>query len=80
MYSAMNPVLELPSGKDFADVIYLPKRERSVPALVVELKWNQSAKGAIAQMKEKGYADWVKGYTGDVLLVGVNFRKETKEH
>lgn len=51
-----------------------------MPALVVELKWDQSAEGAIAQMKEKGDADWVKGYTGDILLVGVNYRKETKEH
>ena len=76
----MNPIMELPSGKGFADVVYLPKRERSVPALVVELKWDRSAEGAIAQIKEKGYADWVKGYTGDILLVGVNYSKETKEH
>lgn len=76
----MNPIMELPSGKGFADVVYLPKREKSVPALVVELKWDRSAEGAIAQIKEKGYADWVKGYTGDILLVGVNYSKETKEH
>lgn len=61
-------------------MVYLPKRDRSVPALVVELKWDRSAEGAIAQIKKKGYADWVKGYTGDVLLVGVNYDKETKEH
>lgn len=76
----MNPIMELPSGKGFADVVYLPKRGRRVPALVVELKWDQSAEGAIAQIKEKGYADWVKGYTGDILLVGINYDKETKEH
>lgn len=51
-----------------------------MPALVVELKWDQSAEGAIAQIKEKEYAKWVKGYTGDILLVGVNYCKETKEH
>ena len=76
----MNPIMELPSGKGFADVVYLPKRDRNVPALVVELKWDQSAEGAISQIREKGYADWVKGYTGDVLLVGVNYSKDTKEH
>ena len=76
----MNPIMELPSGKGFADVVYLPKRERRVPALVVELKWNKSAEGAIAQIKEKRYADWVNGYTGDILLVGINYDKETKEH
>lgn len=75
----MNPIMELPSGKGFADVVYLPKRERHVPALVVELKWNESAEEAIAQIKEKRYADWVKGYTGDILLVGINYDKETKE-
>ena len=76
----MNPILELPSGKGFADVVYLPRSGKSVPALVVELKWNQSAEGAIAQIKEKGYMDWVKGYTGNLLLIGVNYCKETKEH
>ena len=65
--------MELPSGKGFADVVYLPKRERRVPALVVELKWNKSAEGAIAQIKEKRYADWVNGYTGDILFVGINY-------
>ena len=76
----MNPIMELPTGKGFADVVYLPKRERNVPALVVELKWDRSAEGAIAQIKAKGYADWVKGYTGDILLVGINYDKETKGH
>lgn len=76
----MNPIMELPTGKGFADVIYLPKRERNVPALVIELKWDRSAEGAIAQIKAKGCADWVKGYTGDILLVGINYDKETKGH
>lgn len=76
----MNPIMELPSGKGFADVVYLPKRNMDIPALVVELKWNHSAEGAIAQIKEKGYTDWIKGYTGDILLVGLNYDKTTKEH
>lgn len=70
----------LSSGKGFADVVYLPKCERNVPALVVDVKRDQSAGGAIARIKEKGYADWVKGHTGDILLVGINYCKETKEH
>lgn len=76
----INPVLELPSGKDFADVVYLPKRNVDRPALVVELKWDKSAGGAISQIKERGYADWVRGYTGDILLVGINYDKEKKTH
>lgn len=76
----LTPILELPSGKGFADVVYLPKRQMDIPALVVELKWNQSAEGAVSQIKEKGYADWIKGYTGDILLVGINYSIKTKEH
>ena len=76
----MNPVMEMPSGKGFADVIYIPRRGTDKPALVVELKWNKTAKGAIHQIREKGYADWLEGYIGDVLLVGVNYDKEKKLH
>ena len=72
----MNPIMELPSGKGFADVVYLPKREANKPALLIELKWNQSAKGAIAQIKDKAYASWLEGYTGDILLVGINYDKK----
>lgn len=76
----MNPLMELPSGKGFADVVYLPKRGVSRPALVVELKWNQTAEGAIKQIKEKRYASWVEGYTGDILLVGINYNPKIKVH
>lgn len=72
----MNPIMELPSGKGFADVVYLPKRDIDRPALVVELKWNQSAEGAIAQIKDRQYVDWLEGYTGKILLVGIAYDKK----
>lgn len=75
-----NPVMEMPAGKGFADVVYIPKRGIDKPALVVELKWDKSAGGAIAQIKEKGYTDWLAGYTGEILLVGVNYDKGEKVH
>ena len=75
----MNPILELPSGKGFADVVYLPKRNADCPALVVELKWKKSAGGALRQIKERGYASWIEGYTEDILLVGINY-DEAKGH
>lgn len=75
----MNPILEMPSGKGFADVVYLPKRDVDKPALIVELKWNQSADSAVAQMKDRQYADWLQGYTGDILLVGIAY-DERKGH
>ena len=76
----MNPIMEMPSGKGFADMVYLPKREISKPALVVELKWDKSAKGAVTQIKEKEYVSWIEGYTGEILLVGVNYDKKKKVH
>lgn len=72
----MNPIMELPTGKGFADVVYLPKRNADVSALVVELKWSQSAHGAIKQIKEKQYTSWLKNYTGNILLVGINYNKK----
>lgn len=76
----MNPVMELPSGKGLADVVYLPKRNVDKPALVVELKWNKSAEGALKQIKERQYADWIQDYTGEILLVGINYDTGSKVH
>ena len=76
----VNPIMELPSGKGFADVAYLPKRNVDRPALVVELKWDKTAGGAIRQIKEKEYASWIETYTGDILLVGINYDKEKKTY
>ena len=76
------PVRELPTGFGFADFVYIPKPEYkdSYPALVVELKWNKSAQTALQQIKEKRYPDSILNYTGDVLLVGINYDKGKKEH
>ena len=75
----MNPVMELPSGRGFADVVYLPKRNIDRPALVVDLKWKKSAEGAITQIRERQYASWIENYTGDILLVGISY-DEKKGH
>ena len=50
------------------------------PAAVIELKWDKSAEGAIWQIKEKQYVETLKDYHGNLLLVGINYDKETKEH
>lgn len=76
------PIRELPTGRGFADFVYIPKPEYKAdyPALVVELKWNKSAKTALAQIKEKHYTESIKEYTGKLLLVGINYDKKTKVH
>lgn len=71
---------ELPSGNGYADIVYLPKRTSQLPALVIELKWNQSAKGAIAQIKDRQYFTALKDYGGDILLVGISYDKNAKDN
>lgn len=71
---------ELPSGKGYADLVYYPKKDSAYPVLVIELKWNQTEDGAIAQIKEKKYPSVLEGYGGDILLVGVNYDTDTKKH
>ena len=50
------------------------------PAVIMELKLDKSAKGAISQIKEKQYVDALKEYQGNLLLVGINYEKDTKTH
>ncbi|HBA96738.1 MAG TPA: AAA family ATPase, partial [Lachnospiraceae bacterium] len=76
------PVRELPAGRGFADFVFIPKPAyaEEYPALLVELKWNKSAKAAIQQIKEKKYPSALTQYTGDILLVGINYDKKSKVH
>lgn len=76
------PVRELPTGRGFADFVFVPKPEfkSDYPALVIELKWNKSASTALQQIKDKKYPASILDYTGNILLVGINYDKYTKEH
>ncbi len=71
---------ELPMGKGFADLVMVPRRHVHKPAIVVELKFDKSVRAAISQIKEKGYAESLKEYAGEVVLVGINYDKKTKKH
>ncbi len=82
-YSAMKDykkIRELPSGKGHADIVFLPKRFSDKPALIVELKCDGSAEGALAQIREKHYTNSLKDYKGNLILVGINYDKKTKKH
>ena len=63
-----------------ADLVLLPRKNVSKPALVIELKYNQSADTAIDQILRKEYPAKVSEYTGDILLVGITYDKQTKQH
>ncbi|MBO4851450.1 MAG: AAA family ATPase [Prevotella sp.] len=71
---------ELASGKGFADLVLIPRKNVDSPALVVELKYDKDADTAISQIKRKKYPAKVAQYTDNLLLVGINYDKETKTH
>lgn len=71
---------EMPSGKGIADVAFIPSSTSRLPALVVELKWNKSKEGAIAQIKKREYMSVLKSFDGEILLVGINYDEKTKVH
>ena len=73
-------IRELPTGKGFADIVLLPYRYVDAPAIVLELKWNNDADTAINQIKRQGYGKTLMHYVGDVILVGINYDKQTKVH
>ena len=76
------PIRELPTGRGFSDFVFIPKEEYRVdyPALVVELKWNKSAHTELQQIKDKKYPESLLQYTGNILLVGINYDKKSKAH
>ncbi len=76
-----NIVRELPAGKGFADLAFLPRPQHAEkPALVIKLKWDRAAQTDIRQIKEKEYAGAFADYAGEVLLVGVSYDKKTRQH
>ena len=75
-----NIIRELPSGKGFADMVMIPRADvKNKPAMVIELKHDKTAETAIKQIKEKNYTGALKGYSGEVLLVGITY-DESKKH
>lgn len=69
---------ESPAGKGYTDLVFEPRRNCTLPAFIVELKWGHSAEEAVEQIKVKDYTDCLKNYSGEILLVGVNYDKDKK--
>ncbi len=70
---------ELATGKGFADIVFVPRENRNLPAIIIELKKGHTAEEAIQQIKERDYISKVSEYTKDILLVGINYN-EDKTH
>lgn len=60
--------------------MYLPKKRSRLPAMVIELKWNKTSKGAIDQIMDRNYPEILKEYGGDMILVGINYSEKTNVH
>lgn len=81
-YSAKNSYeifRELPSGKGFADLTFIPRKGIDAPAMVIELKYNNSADNAIEQIKAKNYTEKLSAFSGEILLVGISY-DDSKGH
>lgn len=74
-------IRELPAGRGFADIVFFPRKKcLDKPAMIVELKWDHSVEDAIRQIEKKKYVKGLKDYSGELLLVGINYDKKTKIH
>ena len=71
---------ELPSGKGFADLVLMPRKNSEKPPILLELKKDQSADTAIEQIHNKQYQGKVLQYDGRAILVGINYDSKTKKH
>ena len=71
---------ELATGKGFADLVLIPRKNVASPAIVIELKYHQAVDTAIAQIKRREYPAKVAQYVGNLLLVGISYDRETKQH
>ena len=67
------------SGKGRVDVVYQPYSMEH-PLILIEFKYDTSAEEALSQIKSREY---FKGYMAeylDIIMVGINYSTQTKEH
>lgn len=73
-------VREMPAGKGFADLLLIPYRKADQPAILLELKYDQSAQTALDQIHNKCYPNALNGLASSIVLVGINYDKKSKNH
>ena len=71
---------ELQGGEGFADLVFVPRRGNTNPAMIIELKWDKTAGIALEQIKDRQYVKCMKDYHGQVLFVGISYDKKSKRH
>jgi len=71
---------ESATGKGFADLVLIPRKDVDSPAILIELKTNQDAETAIDQIRRRQYPAKIQQYADRILLVGINYDRDTKQH
>ena len=71
---------EFPTGDGYADIVLIPRKNVAKPAIVIELKYDKTTDTAISQIKNRHYPDALTDYSGELLLVGINYDTDTKQH
>lgn len=71
---------ELPTGKGFADLVLMPRKQGKNQPILLELKKDLSANAAIDQIHKKTYKGKVSQYEGQIILVGINYDSKSKKH
>ncbi len=71
---------EFQTGRGFADLVLIPRKNVAKPAIIVELKYGDTTGTAIDQIRQRQYPAKVSEYSGDMLLVAISYDKQTKEH
>ncbi len=71
---------EYQTGTGFADLVLIPRKNTTTPAIIVEMKYNDTVGTAVDQIHDRQYPQKVAEYTGDIVLVAISYDKKTKEH
>ena len=71
---------EMPLGKGFLDIVFLPKPGTNKPAILFELKWNEKEESAIDQIEQKKYSEHLSQFTSNLIIAGINYVKNRKEY
>ncbi len=69
-------IREFPTGKGFADIVFLPLPHTDKPAIIVELKYGKPASTALQQIKERKYTQALEKYSGEIVLAGVDYDRD----
>ena len=74
-------ILELDTGKGYADVVYLPSpKYPDKPAMLIELKYEKNVKTAADQIRGRNYPQRLEHYKDHLLLISIDYRKEIDSH